>query len=595
MTLGRVYRTVRYLNAEQWRHRFVLRGKRATMRFFPAASRRRIERSASHLPLPDPGRARLLAAARPVAALQNAVYGSSLDGVQEGRFTLLNREYDFGRPEDVSWRGTFHEGNNPLRRMLLAYMGYAVRLLARGRPADLALTLTLLRSLEAQNSFAAPGVFRDVWNAYTASQRLINLLAGLALYREAGGEPDRESEQAILSHVRFAAAFVLTNLEKDLGFNHLMKNLVALSVYQAGVVDPIDALDDARRAIPDVVRQNLLSDGGHVERSPMYHVLAMLDLDILAICEGEEGALGPFLNETRGRAKGALAVMTHPDGDIALFNDSWLGEAPTSATLIGGFRTPDTARLTETGYVRIGRGGDAVVFDCGPCGPDENPGHAHADFLSLEVSVSAKRLVVDPGVPTYTAGALRDESRSAASHNGPHVAGHEPIEFWKSFRVGRRGRAGEIRDPGLDEFAPLWCAGWQSGYERIGLSVKRFVGLWPGSAVLIADLWIGPRKTQEASRYLVAGQWRLVADDPPIFEDGKDRVRSRALAGSIAGVDLARSWPHFGVEETAHALVVEPESRAHGRQAALWLAWSDAVEPTSEGALAELFQRLARA
>ena len=76
MSLGRVYRTVRYLNAEQWRHRFVLRGKRATMRFFPATSRRRIERSASRLPLPDPGRARLLAAARPVAALQNAIYGS---------------------------------------------------------------------------------------------------------------------------------------------------------------------------------------------------------------------------------------------------------------------------------------------------------------------------------------------------------------------------------------------------------------------------------------------------------------------------------------------------------------------------------------
>ena len=87
--------------------------------------------------------------------------------------------------------------------MNLAYMGYAVPLLARGRAADLTAIRRLLKSLDVQNAWSEPGVFRDVWNAYTASHRLINLLSGLALYRRAGGPADDAAQTEILQHVRY--------------------------------------------------------------------------------------------------------------------------------------------------------------------------------------------------------------------------------------------------------------------------------------------------------------------------------------------------------------------------------------------------------
>ena len=70
-----------------------------------------------------------------------------------------------GSIESIQWRGDFDEGNNPLRRMNLAYMGYVVPLLANGKPEDLQIVGRLLASFVSKNSWSEPGVFSDVWNA----------------------------------------------------------------------------------------------------------------------------------------------------------------------------------------------------------------------------------------------------------------------------------------------------------------------------------------------------------------------------------------------------------------------------------------------
>ena len=112
-------------------------------------------------------------------------------------------------------------------------------------------------------------------------------------------------------------------------------------------------------------------------------------------------------------------------------------------------------------------------------------------LLSIEATVAGKRFLVDTGVPTYTAGDLRDAARSAAAHNGPRLLGEEPLEFWKSFRVGRRGYAGLLDTSRLADLAPFQTAGWQSGYAYLKTDVRRFIGMWPGRALLVADLWLG--------------------------------------------------------------------------------------------------------
>tara|TARA_R110000868_G_scaffold32036_7_gene116931 strand:- start:7059 stop:8858 length:1800 start_codon:yes stop_codon:yes gene_type:complete len=591
MNPGRLWRTVRHLTAEQWVFRFICRGRRLVMRHHPMFSRRRIERAAQRLPLPDPSSGAARDIAGIVLQLQMAVHGDSFDGAPDGRFTLLNRDYDFGGIDGVSWRGEFHEGNNPLRRMNLAYMGYAVPLLARGRAEDLAAMHRLLDSLDVQNDWSLPGVFRDVWNAYTASHRLINLLSGLALYRRAGGPPDPAAETAILGHVRFCAAFVRGNLERDLQFNHLMKNYVALSAYAGACAESAPAFAVLKNAVPKSIRQNILADGGQAERCPMYHVLSMLDIRILAASRLFAETWQPELDGTVARMAAALPVMTLADGEIALMNDSWIGEAPRAGSVVDLSDIAPVERIPETGYVRLGQGGDSVVFDCGPCGPDDNPGHAHADFLTVEATAAGKRFLVDTGVPTYTAGQDRDASRSSAAHNGPRLTGAEPIEFWKSFRVGRRGYAGELDLCPLD-VAPLFAAGWQSGYAHLGADLRRVICLWPGEGLLVADLWRGGAGGA-ATSFLIPSDW--TAETGHRYSQAGTRLTVQALAGALSAPTAAAYWYRFGVERRAHRIDVVPATTDGQARAAVFFAWSENAQVPRQAFVSQLFENLAAA
>lgn len=593
MDLPRLWRTVKYLSAEQWLYRFICRGERARMGMFPAATRKRIESAANTLPMPSVNRPELQMIAQSVLLLQRTVHGDDPSGVRVGRFSLLNQEFDFGDIDNISWRGEFHEGNNPLRRMNLAYMGYVVPLLAEGKEGDLNLVCRLLDGLETQNPWSAPGVFRDVWNAYTASHRMINLLSGLALFTQFGDAPEKDSETRILEHVRICAAFIRANLERDLQYNHLLKNYVALTVFAAATGALPSTFEFLPKALRKSVAQNILPDGGHAERCPMYHVLSILDFEVLCASGVFEEDLSALLENTKDSMTQALPVMSHPDGDVALFNDSWIGEAPLAGQVIDLDKTPETVQLPDTGYVRLGRGGDAVIFDCGLCGPDDNPGHAHADFLSIEASVGGDRLIVDPAIPTYTAGELRDVSRSAASHNGPHLAGIEPIEFWKSFRVGRRGRAEEITSKTLEGLAPVWCAGRHDGYEHVGVETRRFIGLWPGEAMLICDFIQGSFTTQSASTFLVPQSWEQISTDPLAFIQNGSTVSVKSLIGELSTREAGRYWPRFGVETPAHKFSISPVENGSQRRSAIWFSWSDTATPPVAEKLSGLFDKLA--
>ncbi|MHA1108383.1 MAG: heparinase II/III domain-containing protein, partial [Alphaproteobacteria bacterium] len=360
-------------------------------------------------------------------------------------------------------------------------------------------------------------------------------------------------------------------------FNHLMKNLVALSVF-SGELAP---------GIRRTVAQCVLADGGHSERSPMYHLLALLDMRILRAC-----GLEP---ETVEKMEAALRVMTHPDGEIALFNDSWFGEAPPQSQIIPPDETTETATLVETGYTRLGHGGDAVIFDHGPWGPDDNPAHAHGDFLSVEISVAGRRLIVDPGVATYTTGDQRHATRSAASHNGPHVAGEDTLELWGSFRVGKRARAGALSDSALAGFAPLFRGGWQDGYQNRGIMVRRFVGLWPGDGALLCDLWLGGAGAPGLSSFLVPATWRIAGENHPTFELDGVSVRLEAPAGKIERPEPAQYWPRFESPEPAHKITLIPDPAGPDLRAALWLSWDGSTKAPDDDTMARLFDALAQA
>lgn len=581
--IRRYYETLRYVTPEQVLYRILAIGRRKLRAKRPQAAWDGFAAQGARLPLPDIASPRLAEIAQSVLCLERTVHGPFLDGISEGRFTFLNRTIDFKSPAAVDWRMELGEKNNPLWRMNLAYFGWAVPLLAQGGDDGLTLVAKILAGMDAQNHFSVPGVFRDVWGSYAVSHRILSLLAGAALHRRASPETPTERYAPLLSHVRFATAFLLHSLERDLQNNHLMKNFVALSTYAAALPDVPQDFAFLERDVPAAIRAQILPDGGQFERSPMYHVLAVLDVRSL-----KAAALfpswGKLLAETERRMTDALAAMTHPDGDIALFNDSWIGEAPPPSVISPQTLQQDAAVLTlpDCGYTRLGDGHDAVLFDHGACGPDENPGHAHADFLSVEISVKGLRFVVDMGTPTYSRGKLRDLSRASASHNGPALNGIEPVDFWDSFRLGRRGRAWALPLGKLDKLAPLATLGTQNGYSKWGIEVLRFVALWPGRGALILDGWKNPGNHAPFTSWLLAPGWQM--SGPSVFNKNDVRIVVRAMAGTLAASAEGQCWMHFGHPETCRKMQLMPKRSADAAFSALWFGWGG-DEPLSEDVL----------
>jgi uncharacterized heparinase superfamily protein len=145
----------------------------------------------------------------------------------------------------------------------------------------------------------------------------------------------------------------------------------------------------------------------------------------------------------------------------------------------------------ESGYgvIRSAEAQSTLIFDCGPLGPDYQPGHGHCDVLSHELSLGGQRVVVDTGVSTYEPGPERAYERSTAAHNTVRIDDEEQAEIWASFRVGRRPQVGKIRGGNVGPFHFL--SGEHDAYQRLGVGHTRTILFHAPDTWIVADLLRG--------------------------------------------------------------------------------------------------------
>lgn len=254
-------------------------------------------------------------------------------------------------------------------------------------------------------------------------------------------------------------AEVLTQrLEYHLLGNHLLANakaLIFLGAYFSG--DKAQQwLEKGLCILDKELDEQFLPDGAHFELSPMYHSLLLwdiCDLYYLAQCVPCPllQSIIPRFQKILQQGMEWLEHMSHPDGDIAFFNDANLGSAPTyhdlaqyirifDITLVDG-RPQEFAwqHLKESGYVAIRLPQEGkIILDMGPVGPSYQPGHAHADTLSFELSLFGQRAMVNSGVSEYGISPLRTFQRSTKAHNTVCINDHSSSDIWSGFRVAQR-------------------------------------------------------------------------------------------------------------------------------------------------------------
>ena len=281
------------------------------------------------------------------------------------------------------------------------------------------------------------------WEPYPLSLRICNWIK----FYISGNSPS-ESD---LRSLALQASYLARSVEYHLLGNHLFVNAKALvfagAFFSGETAD--EWLASGLRILADELPEQILGDGGHFERSPMYHGLILEDvLDLINLGRAYPKLL-PDWSGIAGRMLGWLQKMVHPDGGISFFNDAAFGVAPAPARLADyanriGIK-PEHGLLAESGYIRLENERAAVLFDAAPIGPDYQPGHAHADTLSFELSVNGRRSIVNSGISTYENNIDRHMQRSTAAHNTIRVDGEESSEVWSAFRVGRRARPLDVK------------------------------------------------------------------------------------------------------------------------------------------------------
>jgi len=231
------------------------------------------------------------------------------------------------------------------------------------------------------------------------------------------------------------------------------------------------------------IKEQILDDGGHFERSPMYHSIILEDLlDIINIFQTYKPGIDKVKSVEKltknnvEKMRFWLKIMCHPDEEISFFNDAAFGIAPEPIEIEEyaqrlGFLAIDPpcegiTNLSDSGYVRLQQKDAVLIADVGKIGPDYLPGHSHADTLSFEFSYKGKRVFVNSGTSCYGNSMERLSQRDTASHNTLTIDGKNSSEVWSSFRVARRAYPLEMKTEDKEVGSlHLMCA--HNGYQRL--------------------------------------------------------------------------------------------------------------------------------
>ncbi len=278
------------------------------------------------------------------------------------------------------------------------------------------------------------------WDPYPTSLRIVNWVKWLL----DGGST--EQVEHVDGSIRAQVEWLEQHVEWHIMANHLMANLKALIIGNKYL-----GRDYSKwmRLYREQIAEQVLPDGGHFERSVMYHAIMLEDvLDVMRLC----GVGVEWLKPVAEKMLRYLVNMTGPDGKIAMFNDAAEGIAKPTEWLcryaqelgVKVSAVEPFMDFPDAGYTRM-MVGDFVLFaDTGPIGPDYQPGHAHADTLTYELYYKNRKFITDAGTSEYR-GTRRAYERSTAAHNVVEIGGCNSSEVWSSHRVGARARIVERR------------------------------------------------------------------------------------------------------------------------------------------------------
>lgn len=400
------------------------------------------------------------------------------------------------------------------------------------------------------------------WEPYPSSLRVREWIEWLHRVRP-------EDASGLVESIAAQTAVLDAFLEHHIGGNHLLENAITLCWVGASLRGPECGgwLRRGTTLLRSLLAEQVLDDGVHDERSPMYQGLIAEALLRLAevLRRTDHAELADLVQPAADRLVDSLGDLTHPDGRVALLNDCAFEEGPTWGELCASPLSRNATAVPEAGAWRRSDAGyvgwrwpddSYLVLDTGPLGPDHQPGHGHADMLSFELSHRGVRLITDTGTHTYDPGAIRAYDRSTAAHSTIEIDGRDQSELWAAFRCARRARLTAAR-PGEEvggsrKVAAAYVDPWRMSHRRT-LSVAAARGAVEIHGI---DTVRGAGSHEACLRFHLGPEVEARRDGSAYTLECEGRALARLAADTFRlGVDASPYHPAFGVEEERRALV----------------------------------------
>ncbi len=361
-----------------------------------------------------------------------------LDGLLSGEVLLL---HESGRPEGKGW-------SNPQRTHLwnfnLHYMEFLIPLAAAYKRTRENVYYDCFRKYCRSWIRDNQDGTGDGWHPYTISLRLTNWWICLDGFGKIV-EDDRAFMKQLNDSMYAQYRHLQKRLERHLLGNHYFENLKAVLLGTLYFNEP-EIYDRYRAMLLKEIKEQVLPDGMHYERSPMYHKIILEDM--MRTAKGVQVADFRLYQELLTMIwpmADAMYSLEDRMGRTPLFNDSGDNVARPMGSILEALRRefaicPQIRReFPDAGYYLLQTDAVKMILDAGEIAPDYMPGHGHCDGLSFELSYKGKPLFVNSGTGQYQ-GPYRNYFRSTAAHNTVVIDKEEQSECWGEHRV-----AGRIR------------------------------------------------------------------------------------------------------------------------------------------------------
>jgi uncharacterized heparinase superfamily protein len=200
----------------------------------------------------------------------------------------------------------------------------------------------------------------------------------------------------------------------------LLLSQIALMHFAVSASESDATIKQEAMRLCDLLDEQILSDGGHVSRSPAVILNLLLDLLPLKLAFLWRRIQTPQpIISAIDRMMPMLRMMRHSDGSVALLNGMSLTRADILAAVLAQDDTKSPAILNApySGYQRVQHGKSILIVDAGA--PPKPPlAHlVHAAPAAFEFSSDGSRLIVNCGSPPSHRPEMKAIARKTAAHS----------------------------------------------------------------------------------------------------------------------------------------------------------------------------------